>query len=240
MKKIFILIISVLFLVTNLTFALSEETVNDIVERLQGRYDKTIDFSAIFTQETMTKLLGVPAIVNGKVYFKKPGMMRWKYTDPITHEIITDGETLWYYFPEEKQVRIYKTAEALESELFLGFLFGKGKLTDDFEVALGGPELDISEDYFILMLAPKDPDTVIERIILLVDKEEYLVNQINTYDILGNVSRIAFEEISLDTGLKNSLFHFIVPSGVETIKIEGELAGPPETDVEVEIIERDD
>ncbi len=240
MKKIFILSFLVLFLAANLSLAFSQETVKDIVNRLQNQYNKTSDFTAVFTQETMTKSLGVPAIVNGKVYFKKPGMMRWKYTDPITHEIITDGETLWYYFPEEKQVRIYKTAEAFENELFLGFLFGEGKLTDDFEVTLGEPELDVSKDYFILMLAPKDPDTVIERIILLVDKNEYLVNQINTYDILGNVSRIAFKEISTNTGLKNSFFHFIVPSGVETIKIEGELAGPPETDVEVEIIDRKD
>ena len=240
MKKIFILSFSILLLIANLSLALSEESANDIVDKLQNQYNKTTDFSAVFTQETMTKSLGVPAIVNGKVYFKKPGMMRWKYTDPITHEIITDGETLWYYFPEEKQVRIYKTSEAFENELFLGFLFGEGKLTDDFEVILGEPELDVSKDYYVLMLAPKDPDTVIERIILLVDKNDYLVNQINTYDILGNVSRIAFKDISLNSGLKNSFFHFIVPSGVETIKIEGELAGPPETSVEVDIIDKND
>ena len=119
MKKIFILCFSILFLVANLSLAISEENVNDIVNKLQSQYNKTSDFSAVFTQETLTKSLGVPAIVNGKVYFKKPGMMKWKYTDPITHEIITDGETLWYYFPEEKQVRIYKTAEAFENELFL-------------------------------------------------------------------------------------------------------------------------
>ena len=67
-----------------------------------------------------------------------------------------------------------------------------------------------------------------------------ILNQINTYDILGNVSRIAFKDISLNSGLKNSFFHFIVPSGVETIKIEGELAGPPETSVEVDIIDKND
>jgi hypothetical protein len=44
----------------------------------------------------------------------------------------------------------------------------------------------------------------------------------------------------VNSGLKDSLFHFIVPSGVETIKIENEPAGPPEINVEVEIIEKNE
>jgi len=218
----------------------AEETLDSIIKNLQRQYDQTKDFSALFTQETMTKSLGAPAIVNGKLYFKKPGMMKWEYSDPINNQIISDGTTLWYYIPDDKQVRVYNALEAFEQEFFLGYLFGEGSLEENFEVALAELDPEQAEEYYLVALAPKDPDSTIERILLLVNKETYNIHQFNTYDVLGNVTRIAFEDIRVNTGLKDSLFHFIVPSGVETIKIESEPAGPPEIDVEVEILERNE
>jgi outer membrane lipoprotein carrier protein len=241
-KKIlfFGLLVSLMMVSSPLAFA--QDSLDDVIKNLQERYDETKDFSSVFTQETITKSLGAPAIVNGKVYFKKPGMVRWEYTDPIVQDIISDGETLWLYLPDDKQVRIYKAAEAFGNQAFLGFLFGEGEITDDFETALGELDAEKAQDYYLLMLAPKDPESTIYRILLLVDKENYLIHQVNTYDILGNVTRIAFKDIATNSGLKNSLFHFIVPPGVETIKIESEPGGggAPEHNLDVEIIEKDE
>lgn len=217
--------------------AAAEESVNEVINKLQASYDQTEDFSATFTQETVSKSIGAPAIMNGKMYIKKPGMMRIDYTDPKKWQIISDGVTSWLYFPDDKQVRIYKTAEAFENVPFLNFLFGKGKISDDFTASFG--ELDKSEaaNNYLLVLAPKSADSTIERVLILVSKSDYLIKQLNTYDVLGSVIRIGFKDIALNSGLKDSMFHFIVPSGVETFKIETKAPPKAKGNVKIEIIE---
>ena len=238
-RAIVVLCVAVLLSIC-MTTAQAEESLDTIIKNLQKQYDQTKDFSALFTQETMTKSLGAPAIVNGKLYFKKPGMMKWEYSDPINNQIISDGTTLWYYIPDDKQVRVYNALESFEQEFFLAYLFGEGSLEENFEVALAELDPEQAEEYYLIALAPKDVNSTVERILLLVNRETYNIHQFNTYDILGNVTRIAFEDIKVNSGLKDSLFHFIVPSGVETIKIESEPAGPPKIDVEVEILEKNE
>lgn len=229
-----------LFVFSTLAIAIGEDSIEEVIDKLQKRYEKTKDYSAVFTQETISKNLDAPAIVNGNVYFKKPGMIKWEYTDPIKQEIISDGETLWLYLPDDNQVRIYDAAEALKDQTFFSFLFGEGNITDDFEAVLGDPGPEQADEYYLIMLAPKRADTSIDRILLLVDKEKFLIHQINTYDVLGNVTRVAFEDISVNSGLKDSMFHFIVPAGVEMIKIESSPQEMPKTEIEVEIIETED
>lgn len=238
-RAIVVLCVAVILSICTIT-ATAEESLSTVIKNLQNQYDQTKDFSALFTQETMTKSLGAPAIVNGKLYFKKPGMMKWEYSDPINNQIISDGTTLWYYIPDDKQVRVYNALEAFEQEFFLSYLFGEGNLEENFEVALAELDPKQADEYYLIALAPKDMDSTVERILLLVNKETYNIHQFNTYDVLGNVTRIAFEDIKVNSGLKDSLFHFIVPSGVETIKIESEPAGPPEIEVEVEILDKNE
>ena len=55
--------------------------------------------------------------------------------------------------------------------------------------------------------------------------------------MLGGVIRIAFKDIALNSGLKDSMFHFIVPSGVETFKIETKTPPKAKGNVKIEIIE---
>jgi outer membrane lipoprotein carrier protein len=217
--------------------AAAEEDVNAVIRSLQANYDKTQDFSATFTQETISKSIGAPAVMNGKIYIKKPGMMRLDYTDPKKWQIISDGVTSWLYFPDDKQVRIYKTAEAFENVPFLNFLFGKGKIADDFTASFG--ELDKKEaaDSYLIILAPKDKESTIDRILILVSRNDYLIKQLNTYDVLGSVIRIAFKDIAVNSGIKDSMFHFIVPPGVETFNIETKTPPKAKGNVKIEIIE---
>ena len=49
----------------------------------------------------------------GKVYFKKKGMMRWDYQVP-NQKLISNGQTLWYYQPEENQVFVSDVSKVLK------------------------------------------------------------------------------------------------------------------------------
>jgi len=245
MKKITLLLTMVVFLISGMTTAMAEENLKTIVNNLQGKYDNIHDFSAKFNEVNEAKFLGAPASRNGNVYYKKPGKFKFVYTgsindDSFNHEIITNGVTMWYYKPNEKQVVIYESKEVLEDEFFLPFLFGEEKITNKFEVALKESTTKEAKDSYLVALRPKEPDTGVEWILLVVDKETYLIKQINTYFVTKNVTRIAFEEIKTNQNLKDSFFNFQVPSGVELIRKKSNYSGPPKTKVDIEILEKED
>ena len=147
---------------------------------------------------------------------------------------------MWYYKPNEKQVVIYESKEVLENEFFLPFLFGEGKLTKKFEVALKESNTKEAKDSYLVALRPKTPDTGVKWILLVVDKKTYLISQINTYFETNNITRIAFEDIKTNKNLKDSFFNFQVPSGVELIRKKSNYSGEPKTKVDIEILEKDD
>jgi outer membrane lipoprotein carrier protein len=215
------------------TVARAEESVDEVVDKLQAQYDQTGDFSALFTQELDSK--AGTAVANGKISIKKPGMMRVSYTSPKKWETISDGETTWLYDPDLKEVRVYKASEAFENLPFLKFLFGKGKVKDDFTASFGNLDKDKANDFYLIILAPKTADTSIDRVVVLVSKNDYMIHQLNTYDITGNVMRIVFKDIAINSGIKDSTFHFIAPSGVTIVPIANPPALPkPEVKIKIE------
>ncbi len=88
---------------------------------------------ANFIQEYFGKVMKQPNRGEGKVYFKKKGMMRWDYTVP-NQKLISDGHTLWYYQPEEKQVLLSDVSRVLKEKTPLAFLSGEGNLGRDFNL----------------------------------------------------------------------------------------------------------
>ncbi len=96
----------------------------EILNEIQSRYEKANDFEANFIQEYLGKGMK-QSRGEGKVYFKKKGMMRWDYTTP-NQKMISDGRALWYYQPEEKQVLVSDVSKFLREKTPLAFLAGRG------------------------------------------------------------------------------------------------------------------
>ncbi len=195
-------------------------TGEGILAEIQNRYEKTNDFEAHFTQEYITKIMRPSHRGEGKVYFKKKGMMRWDYTTP-NQKLISDGHTLWYYQPEEKQVLISDVSSIFNEKTPLAFLAGKGNLHREFNLLNLNESTSQKGDYYIIELAPKEILTTVKRLTLLVDKKTLYVLQADVFDELGNVTRTRFEEIKTNLGLSDSLFHFSIPQGTEVIKMQG-------------------
>ena len=70
------------FLIPHSSFAVEATSVPDLVKRLQARYDSTDGFRADFTQEVESATLGQKVESRGTVVFKKPGRMRWEFSEP--------------------------------------------------------------------------------------------------------------------------------------------------------------
>jgi len=194
-------------------------TGQGVLNEIQNRYEKTNDFEANFIQEYIGKVMRQPNKGEGKVYFKKKGMMRWDYNVP-NQKLISDGHTLWYYQPEEKQVLISDVSRVLKEKTPLAFLAGEGNLGRDFKFLNLNESVSQKEDNYVVELAPKEPLATLSKLILTVDKKSYTVLQADVFDGLGNVTRTRFIEIKTNVGLSNSFFHFTIPPGTEIIKMQ--------------------
>ena len=220
MRKISLLIFSA-FMLFHLVFnpVAFCATGQGVLNEIQDRYEKTNDFEANFIQEYIGKVMRQPNKGEGKVYFKKKGMMRWDYNVP-NQKLISDGHTLWYYQPEEKQVLVSNVSRVLKEKTPLAFLAGEGNLGRDFKLLNLNESVSQKEDHYVVELAPKEPLATLSKLILTVDKKSYTVLQADVFDGLGNVTRTRFIEIKTNVGLSNSFFHFTIPPGTEIIKMQ--------------------
>jgi len=194
-------------------------TGQEVLNEIQNRYEKTSDFEASFIQEYIGKTMKQPNRGEGKVYFKKRGMMRWDYTVP-NQKLLSDGHTLWYYQPEEKQVLVSDISKYLKEKTPLAFLAGEGNLSRDFDLLNLNESPSQKEDNYVIELVPKERFATLSKLILTVDKKTYAVLQTDVLDGLGNVTRTRFIDIKINVGLSNSFFHFAIPPGTEVIKMQ--------------------
>jgi outer membrane lipoprotein carrier protein len=219
MRKIFLIIFSALILLVFNPVAFCA-TGQEVLNEIQNRYEKTNDYESNFIQEYIGKVMRQPNRGEGKVYFKKKGMMRWDYTVP-NQKLISDGHTLWYYQPEEKQVLISDVSSVLKERTPLAFLSGEGNLSRDFNLLNLNESVSQKEDNYVVELSPKEPLATLSKLMLTVDKKTYTVLQADVFDGLGNVTRTRFIDIKTNAGLSNSFFQFTIPPGTEVIKMQG-------------------
>lgn len=194
--------------------------VDDVVRRLQKRYDETEDFTAEFVQAVDVESLGRTLESHGRVAFRRPGRMRWEFLEPEEQTIVADGETLWIYQPKHEQVLKAPFQVAFQSAMPVSFLLGIGRLAEDFD-----PELVSADEKKIrLRLEPKN-DADIGELVLTIDAKSYDVVSATVTDPLGNETRLTFTNLRHGVGVPDSTFEFEVPDGVDVV--EAPAQAPP-------------
>ena len=189
-----------------------------VIDGLQKNYDSAVDFVADFRQETHLKTLNRDLTAWGKVYFKRPGKMLWRYEEPKGQWVLADGKYLYYYQAEQKQVIKSPLQNAFRSDVPLSFLLGIGNLKKDFKVTLKGLE----QEHYVLQLGAKRELGGVSEILLGVDREQFGIAWSRIRDAAGNVTTIRFSGMRRGAGLKDSLFQLQLPDGVDVIEMGSE------------------
>lgn len=189
-----------------------------IIAKVQEIYQGIEDLEADFTQESTLKSLNKTQIANGKIYFKNPGKLRWDYNDPAKQEIVTDGKTLWMYISEDKEVIVNELSKVYRSNTSAFFLSGMGDVRRDFDVQLVEPADQGEGESYLLRLIPKEQQSNVDELFLLVNKDTFLVIETYFHDFYGNLIRIKFKNTVINQGLPDSMFVFTVPEDVEVME----------------------
>jgi chaperone LolA len=187
--------------------------------KVQSHYDGVRDLTARFVQTTQVVSLGTASASNattssGEVSFAKPGRMRWSYESPEPSLVVTDGNDLWIYDPASGEAQLFRAAEGFLSGAALQFLLGQGEMTRDFRVRA----LACEADHALLDLRPRRP-AAYEHLEIRVDPATGEVKETAVFDLVGNVTRVAFEQVKTNTGLAQEQFRFDPPPGVEVVEV---------------------
>ncbi len=192
------------------------QDVDTIIRYVQAEYEHTQDIQATFLQIATIRSRPRPKESQGVVYFKKPGKMRWEYTDPEQQLLVSDGKTMWFYVAEDEQVIIQSADEAYSSKTPITFLHGMGKLQNDFYIKLLPPSEGIIEHK--LELLPKEPQPEVAKLILSVDPSTYRIVHTAVYDPYGNITDVHLRDLQINTTLPDDIFTFEIPDGVDVIR----------------------
>lgn len=183
------------------------------VERLFAHMD---DFSADFVQIS-TDGLNRKQEGAGHLYLKRPRMARWDYKSPEEQLFVSDGKTVYFYVPADKQVNTEKVKDTFDDRIPLMFLLGRSNLSDEFK----GFELLKAKPFLpgtaVIQMYPKRK-TDLTDVIIEVDPQNYYIRRLVLAHTDGSRSDFIFSNIRVNSGLKAPLFNFTVPPGVDVVE----------------------
>ncbi len=202
------------FVVGSAGAAAPDGVLKDALGQLQKRYDATTTLQADFRQTVESAVLAGALESKGKVAFERPNRMRWDYETPDPQIIVGDGETLWIYQPDLKQVIRAPLSEAFQSSTPVTFLAGLGRVERDFETSLEKDE----EQQWVLRLVSRQKDQGVGTLILAVRKSDASVAEARITDAAGTTTRIFFSDEKRNGTLPADTFRFTPPPGVDVVR----------------------
>ncbi|MBI5756605.1 MAG: outer membrane lipoprotein carrier protein LolA [Nitrospirae bacterium] len=185
---------------------------DEILDRLQSTYRDVHDLTADFVQRSSIQGFE-EKVFKGKLYLKKPKLARWDYTKPVKQNIFIKDEKIILYFHEQKQAIVQKASDHPDAEPAMGLLSNIEKWQDMFTIK----GEDIATDFFKMELYPKAM-SMVEKVVVEIEKKTSHISKLTLYEKSGNKVSFDFSGIKFNTGLKDSLFDFKIPKGVEVLE----------------------
>ena len=193
-----------------------------VVDKVEAQYSKTKDLQADFTQETLFDGFETGFSSSGKLYLKKPGLLRWDYLEPSKEQIYVDGDQVLMYVPDHQQVVKGTLTQLAASKGPLALLQDAGTLSQHFSVVDASSEDRGNKKIPVLTLVPKstgEKPPTLKKIVLKLSPDSFLIQEITLFEASGNVSRVAFDHIQVNQGVSARLLQFEVPSDVVVVEM---------------------
>lgn len=188
-------------------------SVDTVLKGLKATYSGVDTLSAAFTQVVSMKGAKSGRSASGKVWFKRPGMMRWVYELPEPDEIVGDGAAIWVYQPDLNQV-IETGANEIYSSIAVDFLTGITNLEKGFKITLAKE----GADAYLLKLEPRQELAGVALVMIEVDKKTGLVIKTVVEDMFGSQTVVSFTKVKTNEPVEDSFFKFALPKGATVVR----------------------
>ena len=195
----------------------AESTAPELAAALQRKYDGIRDFSADFTHVYEGGVLRKQITERGHLLVKKPGKMRWDYSEPEPKQFVSDGVKMYSYIPQDKQVIVASVPPDDEAPTPTLFLAGRGNLTRDFTPSLVDAPPGMPAGSRALKLVPKAKQRDYDWLVLVLDPGNLAIRGLLTVDAQGGKSSFSFTNLKENVRPADKEFAFKIPRGVDVV-----------------------
>lgn len=204
---------SLLCLSALMTWA-ADADLKSVLRGVESRYNRAKTLRVTFS-ETFSGQGRPRQSESGQLVLRKPGRMRWDYTEPAGKLFLSDGKQVYLYSPDLKRVEKMPLKESEDMRAPMAFLLGKLEFEKEFR--------DISlrregNDWVITGTAKSDrlpyskvtmwiaPDYAIRK--LVVNGQDY------------SVLAFQFDSEQVNVPVDDEMFRFRMPAGATLVNGE--------------------
>ncbi len=185
--------------------------VDTLISQVESHYNRAqtlaVDFTETFSVQGRTR-----KPESGTLALRKPGRMRWDYSQPAGKVFVSDGRTVYLYTADDQRVERSSLKASEDMRAPMAFLLGRLELRKEFasfdtRPAEGGIWLDATA---------KNERLPYEKIQMLI----VTGGAIRQLKILGrDDSQLSFlfTNETVNPPLNNRLFEFAIPDGAEVV-----------------------
>jgi outer membrane lipoprotein carrier protein len=209
-RRLFICLLMLLSL--TIFFGFRGENADDILSKIQKKYETIHDASVTFTQHVEFGVMKTEQTFSGKFFMKKGGKYRIEGEEQI---IVTDGKSVWTYTKSNRQVVIDTYRDDPKS-------FSPDKVLVNVPknyVATLLPDEKTREESTVLKLIPRDDKSQVKWMKIWINRTDWLMQKLQMEDISDNITTYTLSDIALNANLQDSVFRFSAPEGVEVIDL---------------------
>ncbi|MGJ8670138.1 MAG: outer membrane lipoprotein chaperone LolA [Oceanococcus sp.] len=146
----------------------------------------------------------------GRFWMQRPGQFLWLYDTPYEQQLGSDGDTLWYYDVDLKQINLRDAKQSLSgtpAELLGGDL----QQLQAYEIT----ELSTEDELQWLQLKPKGDDADFEDIRIGLVKGQPA--RIRLVDRLGQVTVMQLHDLRANPQIEPERFQLVLPDKVTVV-----------------------
>jgi len=188
----------------------------DVILRVENRLRSCETFQAEFEQYYYSSTVSVPLHEKGRLFFKKPGMMKWEYQEPEEKVFLIKDGIFWDYNKEEEQLIKYNIAEERQNSEVIALLSGQMKILDTYDVQYS-PFPTENNDSKQLRLTPRDEEYADSFLLLEIDEKTWFILKIISFDWTGNKTEFHFQKFGTNVSFDDDTFELKIPPGTEII-----------------------
>ena len=191
-----------------LSFNVLADGISDLNAFVNNISSMSSEFSQVVLDKKGLKLQDV----EGVMLFKRPNKFRWDYLKPYQNQIISDGDRLYMYDQDLRQVSINPIAKVAGST---PLLIVAGKNIEKY-FTLKNLDDDSNQNIKWVEAVPKEESAGFSKVILGLTENKLSVMKI--VDAFEHITTISFKNAKYNVSLMDNDFLFKLPSGVDVVQ----------------------
>jgi outer membrane lipoprotein carrier protein len=189
----------------------AEADVPKLLKAIENRYNSATTLQVAF-DETMVQQ-GRRRTESGELSLRKPGRMRWQYSNPAGKLFVSDGKEVYYYSPQSNRAEKLKLKETEDMRAPMAFLLGKLDFQKDFKEFHSKP---LDNGRVQIAAIPKSDKLPYREVTFAVAPDGRIERLVVTNQDATSLE-FAFTNERMNPKVPESAFRFKLPPGAEFV-----------------------